>query len=99
MGKVGTTLFAIIAGFAAGILLAPKSGKETQAGLKRKARDIKSQTSDSLEHIGAEAKKSGQRLKSLADESIDSVKHNAKIAADEISNTAKTAATEVKKNR
>ena len=96
MGKVGTTLFAIIAGFAAGILLAPKSGKETQADLKRKARDIKSQTSDRLEHIGAEAKKSGQRLKSLADESV---KHNAKMAADEISNTAKTAATEVKKNR
>ena len=39
--KIATGIVAAAAGFAAGILLAPKSGKETRADIKRKAGDAK----------------------------------------------------------
>ena len=43
MGKklVTTGIIAAVTGFAAGILLAPKSGKETRADIKKKANEAK----------------------------------------------------------
>ena len=44
MKKVLTVLGAAAAGFAAGILTAPKSGKETRADIKKKAGELKTAT-------------------------------------------------------
>ena len=41
MSKLIKVVFATVAGFAAGILMAPKSGKETRADLKKKAEEAK----------------------------------------------------------
>ena len=41
MKKVLTVLGAAVAGFAAGVLTAPKSGKETRKDLKKKANKLK----------------------------------------------------------
>ena len=41
MRKVLTVLGAAVAGFAAGVLTAPKSGKETRKDLKKKANELK----------------------------------------------------------
>ena len=44
MKKVLTTVAAIAAGFAAGILAAPKSGKEPREDIKKKAGELKTET-------------------------------------------------------
>ena len=41
-----------IGGAIAGVLLAPKSGKETREDLKRVAEKMKHDISDSLQHLG-----------------------------------------------
>lgn len=44
MSKITTTIVAAAAGFVAGILLAPKSGKETRADIKRASIKAKDKT-------------------------------------------------------
>jgi len=48
MGKVGFVALAAIGGVIAGLLLAPKSGKETRKDLADKAQDLKGRASDGL---------------------------------------------------
>jgi len=45
MSKAAKVAIAAAAGFVAGILLAPKSGKETRKDLKDKAMDVKTTAS------------------------------------------------------
>jgi gas vesicle protein len=57
MSKVFKLALAAVGGFAAGILLAPKSGKETRADLKAKADEAKAKANtqkQKLKNVGAE---------------------------------------------
>ena len=51
MKKVLTTVAAIAAGFAAGILAAPKSGKETREDIKKKAGELKTESQSKLKQL------------------------------------------------
>lgn len=66
MKKVLTTVAAVAAGFAAGILTAPKSGKETRADIKKKAGELKVETDKKTKQAKAAAKDSFASVKSGA---------------------------------
>ncbi len=66
MKKVLAIIGAAAAGFAAGILTAPKSGKETRADIKKKAVELKN-----------EAEKGAKKAKSVASDAAASLKTNA----------------------
>jgi gas vesicle protein len=59
MNKTLSFLVAAAGGFVAGVLLAPKSGKETRQELKEKAMDYKGKANDGLD----EAKKGARVVK------------------------------------
>jgi len=73
MSKLFKLSVAAFAGFVAGILLAPKSGKETIADLKAKADETKQK-----------AKQKTDQLKETADESKDTLIHGADYASREM---------------
>lgn len=52
-----TTAVAVAAGFAAGILLAPKSGRETRKDIKTKACDAKHKVEKTIKHAEHAAEK------------------------------------------
>ena len=64
-------LIAGAVGYVAGILTAPKSGKETRADLKRKATEIKDEASKRVNSAKNEAAKKGNELKDQADELVE----------------------------
>ena len=51
MSKTTNVILAAAAGFIAGILLAPKSGKETRQQLKDKAQDAQGRANDKAEQV------------------------------------------------
>jgi gas vesicle protein len=51
MGKGANVVAVAAAGFIAGMLLAPKSGKETRQDLKNKAHDAKKAAGEKAEHM------------------------------------------------
>lgn len=61
-------LTAAAAGFAAGILTAPKSGKETRADLKLKAGKLKASATKKAKSV---ASKTGDIVENVKDEAID----------------------------
>lgn len=67
------------AGFAAGILLAPKSGKATRKDIKVKALETKKY-----------AAKKAHLAKDIGDEGLATVKNSAKHASDEVNEFAKS---------
>lgn len=79
MRKPLAVLGAIAAGFVAGILSAPKSGKETRADIKKKATEFKD-----------EASKKAKKARAAADDSVDSIKSGAKKVGDAAAETAKS---------
>lgn len=87
MKKLLAVLGAVAAGFAAGILTAPKSGKETREDLKRKAEEYK-----------GEAEKRTEQAKAAAKESVDSIKSGAKKVGNVASDVAKDVKGKVEKN-
>lgn len=78
MKKLIAVIGAVAAGFAAGILTAPKSGKETREDLKKKAESYK-----------GEAEKRAGQAKLAAKDSVDSIVSGAKRVGDTASETAK----------
>lgn len=72
MSKLMKLVVASVAGFAAGVLLAPKSGKETRAELAKQAKKAKKQ-----------AAKKAELLKDVADDSKDTIIHSADAAGKE----------------
>ncbi len=78
MKKLLTVVGAVAAGFAAGILTAPKSGKETRKDLKKKAVNFK-----------AEAEKRTNQAKAAAKDSVDSLKTGSQKVGDAVVETAK----------
>lgn len=63
MKKVLAILGAAAAGFAAGVLTAPKSGKETRADLKKKTCALKKEAEKKVEQAAAAAKDGVDSLK------------------------------------
>lgn len=72
MSKLIKLVIAAAGGFVAGILLAPKSGKETREDLKAKAEEAKTK-----------AGKKAEDLKAVADEGKTALKHSADVAGKE----------------
>jgi len=67
-------LFGAIAGLAAGVLTAPKSGKETRAELKVKAEELKSDVSKKAEYVASEATDIAENVKEKAQGAANEVK-------------------------
>ncbi|MEO7904973.1 MAG: YtxH domain-containing protein [Candidatus Saccharimonadales bacterium] len=80
MSKIVKVIGAAAAGFVAGILLAPKSGKETRADIKEKAVDAKHYAGEKAEHI-----------KGAVADGVESLKQGAGKVGDEAKNFAKSA--------
>lgn len=78
MKKLLTVVGAVAAGFAAGILTAPKSGKETRKDLKKKAVNLKT-----------EAEKRTSQAKAAAKDSVGSLKTGSQKVGDAVVETAK----------
>lgn len=70
-------LFGAVVGVAAGILTAPKSGKETRADLKAKADELKGQAADKAQEVKTKATEKAQEVKTKANEVADDVKTRA----------------------
>lgn len=78
MKKVLAIIGAAAAGFAAGILTAPKSGKETRKYLKKKAVKLKVDT-----------EKVAGKAAAVAKDSVDSLKVGSRKVGDAVTETAK----------
>ena len=78
MKKVLAIIGAAAAGFAAGILTAPKSGKETRKDLKKKAIKLK-----------ADTEKVAGKAAVVAKDSVDSLKVGSRKVGDAVTETAK----------
>lgn len=83
MKKVLTVIGAAAAGFAAGILLAPKSGKETREDIKKKAGELKveagkraGQAAAAAKDAAASLKTGAQKVGAVASETARDVKGN-----------------------
>lgn len=78
MKKALAIIGAAAAGFAAGILTAPKSGKETRKDLKKKASKLK-----------ADTEKVAVKATAVAKDSVDSLKVGSRKVGDAVTETAK----------
>ena len=78
MKKVLAIIGAAAAGFAAGILTAPKSGKETRKDLKKKAVKLK-----------ADTEKVAGKAAAVAKDSVESLKVGSRKVGDAVTETAK----------
>lgn len=66
MKKLLTVISAVTAGFVAGVLTAPKSGKETRADLKKKAGELKANAGEYAAKAKAAAKDAASSVKTGA---------------------------------
>lgn len=80
MGKVFGVVTAAVAGFVAGILLAPKSGEETRKEIKKKALEAKVYAGEKAVEAKAAAKEAAVTLKQTAGRAEDEVVGLAKSA-------------------
>jgi gas vesicle protein len=99
MGKIISVLAAAVGGFVAGVLLAPKSGKETREDLKGKADSIKQKSTESFDRASEEVKAGGRRLKKIASESVENIKENAREAREEVERRGENLKTEAERTR
>ena len=99
MGKVGPLIVGAVAGFIAGVLLAPKSGKETREDIKRKAQSVTEASKEGLNRAGEEIKEGGRRLKDIADDSVEAFKESAREAHAEIEKRAEALKDEAVRTR
>ena len=83
MSKAINTIFAAAAGFAAGILLAPKSGKETREDIKVKAMDTKDYLGEKTDKTMEVVKDSAAKAQVEARGMAESVKKSAGTIAAE----------------
>lgn len=101
MSKVFKTgIVAVAAGFIAGILLAPKSGKATRTDLKKKAKDLTHEAEDAASDLASVAKRSAKTATTGAKEVAEEVKEFSEAVAKDAKTAgkrvAKTATTTVK---
>lgn len=86
MKKVLAVIGAAVAGVAAGILMAPKSGKEIREDIKKKANEFR-----------GEAEKRTEQAKHAAKDSAHSIKSGAKKVGDVAAETARDVKDNVEK--
>lgn len=86
MKKLLAVIGAAAAGFAAGILTAPKSGEETRADLRKKADELK-----------VNADKKAKEAQKVAEDGVEAVKSVAKKVGDVATATARDAKDNVEK--
>ena len=79
MKKVLAIIGAAAAGVVAGILVAPKSGKETREDLKNKANDMK----DKAQKTADDVRKKADKLKDESLKKADEVKKDASTVVDD----------------
>lgn len=107
MGKVTTGILAAVTGFVAGVLLAPKSGKETRADIKRKAGEvkevaaekavvIKEKTVAGFQAARSGAEKVGKEAAGLAGRTSKDIKSTSSNVAKDVKKTAKDVSAAVK---
>jgi len=95
---LGITVIAMVAGFVAGLLMAPKSGAETRKDLCKKAERYEKKAKDGLEAAKETADEGKRELKALTDEiKIDAKElgSDAKVRARRTITHAKTGAQNV----
>ena len=89
MGKLANMVMIAAGSFVAGILLAPKSGKEIRRDLMNRANNYKSKASDSLDQV----KKGADSVKNEVAEGAESIKNEvakrAKSVKEDIAETSK----------
>jgi gas vesicle protein len=104
MSKLFKLAVATVAGFVAGILVAPKSGKETRADLKKKAGELKEVAQEGGETVkkgagkvgneaaafGRSAKATAEKIAAEAAELGGEARTRARRVADDTKDTAKT---------
>jgi gas vesicle protein len=93
MNKIVSVLLAAAGGFAAGVLLAPKSGKETRQDIKDRTTQYKGKAEDGFE----EAKKGAKLVKDELSEGAESIKTIAEDASAGAGRTAQRVKEEVSK--
>ena len=91
MGKIDTVILAAIGGFVAGVLLAPKSGKETRQDLMDKKNEYQEKANDGIATIkrGASSIKdelvsSGEEVKDIAKDAGSRIKREADDTTDTV---------------
>jgi len=84
MKKFESVILLAIGSFIAGILLAPKSGKETRKDIQLKAEELKTKAKNGMR----EAKKGVDTIKDEVVDGVESVKDIAKDAGDDAKRTA-----------
>ncbi|QQS64774.1 YtxH domain-containing protein [Candidatus Saccharibacteria bacterium] len=88
---VGAVL-GVVGGFVAGLLFAPKSGKETRADIKQAAEKLIDKVQKEAEDIFAQAKKVESTLEEKAKAELVRLKHKAEEARDKVKAAASKAA-------
>lgn len=91
MGKLANTIMIAVGSFIAGILLAPKSGKETRRDLMNRANDYKSKASDSLDQVKKGADSVKNEIAEGAEVIKDEVSRRAQSVKEDIAETSKQA--------
>lgn len=89
MGKVETVILAAVGGLVAGLLLAPKSGKETRQDLTDKANDLKEKASRGAEQFKSGASSVGQEIKEGAQNVKEEVTRRGETVKNEAEETAR----------
>lgn len=89
MGKLGTVVLAAVGGVIAGLLLAPKSGKETRQDIADKANDLKSRASDGMDEFKKGADSVKEEIVSGAESIKGEVTRRASVVKDEAARTTK----------
>jgi len=93
MAKGKLALGALIgaaAAFVGGVLLAPKSGKETRNDIKKDALKLKGDVEKEVKATTAKVKAEATKLKGEATKTADEVYAKAKVAAKDVTTKAKT---------
>lgn len=83
MSKAVNTILAAAAGFAAGVLLAPKSGKETREEIRNKAREAKGQIDEKADEAVGVLKEGAAQAEAEARDMAKSVRKSASAVAAE----------------
>lgn len=97
MGKGANVIAVAAAGFIAGMLLAPKSGKETRQDIKNKALEAKKAANEKAEHMKEHMKAGMTTFRHSAKdagEELTDLAHSAKEHAGRVANEAKDLAVE-----
>lgn len=89
MKKVLTAIGLAAAGFVAGILTAPKSGKETRADFKKKADEMKKEADKKTKEAKKFADEKLTQAKAAAKDSVESIKSGAQKVGDAAAETAR----------